>query len=64
MRPKAAVAAKRRDSSAQGNALGRRYAITKVALKGRDSAAFDTNRSHPGGVPKSIDTQTQGVALG
>ena len=40
LRPKAAVAAKRRDSSAQGNALGRRYETSKVALKGRDLVGF------------------------
>jgi hypothetical protein len=51
VRPMAAVAAKRRDSSAQGNALGPRYMLTILALKGRDPS-LNADRSHPVGVPQ------------
>jgi hypothetical protein len=49
--PKAAVAPKGRKSSAQGNALGRRFATMMVALKGRD-LPYNTDWSHPVGVPE------------
>jgi hypothetical protein len=50
IRPTAAVAAKRRDSSAQGNALGPRYIIMILALKGRDPSV-NSDPSHPVRVP-------------
>ena len=59
----AMLAAKRRDSSAQGNALGMRWATNMLALKGRDRC-FNRYRSHPVGVQGYDIHTTQGVALG